>query len=44
MAKLLVVASELNALPSVSEYGGPFCTLKLFESGACCAIWKAIVL
>src|ERR1035437_1042376 len=34
----------LNPLARVSGFSGPFCTLRLFESGDCCAICMAIVL
>src|SRR5271170_4739161 len=44
-AKVLgvVEGQVLNPFASVSGQAGLFWTLKLFESGACCAICKAIV-
>ena len=45
MPKVLgVVAGDaLNPLASVSGLLGVFCTLRLFDSGDCCAICVAIV-
>jgi len=46
MAKVFGVTPgvRLNPLASVSGFSGPFCTLRLFESGDCCAICIAMVL
>ena len=37
-----MVGDALNPLASVSGLAGLFCTLRLFESGDCCAICVAI--
>ena len=46
MANVFDVAPgvALNPLASVSGLSGPFCTLRLFDSGDCCAICMAMVL